>query len=141
MTQTSSTNSQSVKFAQLMRAGHLAYAAGMPQKAHRIWRRAALLQPHDEQVWLALLNTLENPDDRRVCLQNILILNPNNQQAKRQLQSLLGLDAETQPFIPFSEPAPMPPSRLGRALWIVSAILCGILLAFAAQLAPRLLGF
>lgn len=81
-----------------MRAGQLAYAAGMPRRAHEVWRQAAALCPGEEQVWLALLNVLEDENDRRVCLQNIVMINPNNRQARSQLDRYLQTLAEdTQP--------------------------------------------
>lgn len=79
-----------IRFVELMRAGEVAYATGKRQKAHHIWRRAAMLRPYDEQVWLALLNVIDSEEDRRVCLENIIAINPHNLQAQYQLTSVPG---------------------------------------------------
>lgn len=46
-------------------------------------------QPERVEVWKALLDILETDEDRRVCLQNILALEPENRPAKQQLAALL----------------------------------------------------
>lgn len=77
----------SVDFERLMREGRLALDKGDRDLAHELWREAALLDPYNEQVWLALLDVLETLEDRRVCLQNILEINPLNTQARRMLRA------------------------------------------------------
>jgi ferric-dicitrate binding protein FerR (iron transport regulator) len=79
---------QKTSFSDLMQAGRVAFAAGKPQMAHDLWREAASVDPYNEQVWLALLDVLESDQDQRVCLQNILVINPMNVQARRQLSRL-----------------------------------------------------
>ena len=76
-------------FAQLMRLGQVAHAEGNQRQAHMFWRQAALIQPENEQVWLALLQVLEGEEDRRVCLRNILAINPHNKAAQTMLAALL----------------------------------------------------
>lgn len=75
-------------FAQLMQSGRAAYMSGNRKLAHDLWRDAAQIDPYNEQVWLALLSVLEGDADRRVCLQNIIAINPLNVQARRQLNKL-----------------------------------------------------
>lgn len=75
-------------FADLMRAGRAAYAAGQSKIAHDLWKEAAALEPYNEQVWLALLDVLDSDEDRRVCLQNVIAINPLNVQARRQLNRI-----------------------------------------------------
>ena len=77
--------SQGSNFADLMQAGRVAYTAGKRKMAHDLWREAANIDPYNEQVWLALLDVIESDSDKRVCLQNILSINPMNVQARRQL--------------------------------------------------------
>ncbi len=74
-------------FARLIEAGRMAYAQGNRQRAHDLWREAATIDPYSEQVWLALLDVLDSDDDRIVCLQNIIAINPMNIQARRQLRA------------------------------------------------------
>lgn len=75
------------RFARLMLEGRQALERGDRQGAHDLWREAALIDPYSEQVWLALLQVLETDADRKVCLENILAINPLNVQARRQLRS------------------------------------------------------
>jgi len=91
-----SPDSDRARFTELLRAGHVAAAAGKRRRAHYLWRRAAVLCPYEEQIWLALLSVLENEEDRRVCLQNILAINPGNRQAFEQLKALSPAE-QTQP--------------------------------------------
>lgn len=72
---------------ELLRAGQA--ALGVDQAAaHRWFQQAALLDPYDERVWLHLLKAVDSPADRRVCLQNIIAINPLNADARRQLRAL-----------------------------------------------------
>lgn len=75
-------------FARMMRLGQACYVQGARKQAHRYWRRAALINPTQEQVWVSLLQVVETPDDRRVCLENILAINPQNKEAQRDLSLL-----------------------------------------------------
>lgn len=77
-----------VRAAELLRAGRSELAGGRVQRAHDLWRQAAALHPHNEAVWLALLDVVESREDRRVCLENIITINPRNEQAQRQLRAL-----------------------------------------------------
>ena len=77
-----------------MRLGQVAHAQGDKQTAHDYWQHAAMLEPDNEQVWTALMWVLEEEEDRKVCLKNILIINPDNMHAKQMLDELIG---DTQP--------------------------------------------
>ena len=73
---------------QMLESGRQALAAGDRAAAHEIWRTAAVAHPYDERVWLALLQVLTRTDDRQVCLENIIAINPMNTDARRQLRVL-----------------------------------------------------
>src|SRR5258705_11815936 len=75
----------SERFEELFQAGRSAFAMGNLQQAHDFWKEAARLSPFNEQVWMALLDVIESDEDRQVCLQNILQINPMNVQARRML--------------------------------------------------------
>ncbi len=79
----------SERFEELFQAGRSAYAMGNNQQAHDFWKEAARLNPFNEQVWLALLDVIDSDEDRRVCLQNILQINPMNVQARRTLNQIV----------------------------------------------------
>lgn len=74
------------KYNDLMKAGVDALAEGKTHLAHKLWREAATLDPTNERAWLALLKVVETEDDRRVCLQNIISINPENETARRRLR-------------------------------------------------------
>jgi tetratricopeptide (TPR) repeat protein len=92
MAQRTQTSSSRKTFNRLMRLGHAARAEGLYQEAHTVWRQAAMLQPDNEQVWQALLQVIENDEDRRVCLRNILAINPQNPYAREMLEETYGID-------------------------------------------------
>jgi hypothetical protein len=71
----------------LLQAGKRAFTEGNVRLAHDLWREAATVDPYDERVWLALLRVLNSPEDKRVCLENILSINPLNAKARRQLRA------------------------------------------------------
>lgn len=70
----------------LLQAGKRAFNDGDPRLAHDLWREAATVDPYDERVWMALMRVLETQEDKRVCLENILAINPLNAKARRQLR-------------------------------------------------------
>jgi tetratricopeptide (TPR) repeat protein len=132
-THTSRNTAERDNFAQLMRLGNIAYAQGNYRGAHRLWRRAAIINPQAEEVWVALLTVLETEEDRRVCLQNIIAINPRNRQAIRQLRQMGGQevpdDLGEQPTQPIE--ALSPKGWRYVFLRLSEALLLGVLLAFA----------
>jgi hypothetical protein len=90
MSQTRSEIQNPVSFARLMRLGQVAHAQGDSRAAHDYWRQAAMIEPDNEQVWTALMWVLDGEEDRKVCLRNILAINPQNLRAQAMLDELLG---------------------------------------------------
>lgn len=82
------SNAEQRSFEASFQAGKSAFEAGNRQQAHELWRKAATLDPYQEKVWIALLRVLETPDDRKVCLENILAINPTNAKYQRQLKQM-----------------------------------------------------
>ncbi len=111
-------------FARMMRLGQACYVQGARKQAHRYWRRAALIDPGRERVWVSLLNVVETEADRRVCLENILAINPQNQEVKAQLGII--------------DPPPAD-SPLRVLLRVVVAVLIGVLLAVGISVVGILL--
>ncbi|MBW4436367.1 MAG: hypothetical protein KME04_04495 [Pleurocapsa minor GSE-CHR-MK-17-07R] len=72
----------------LLLLGKAAYDAGDKRMAHDLWREATGIDPYNENVWTALLMVIEAPEDRRVCLDNIIAINPTNMKARRALMAL-----------------------------------------------------
>lgn len=78
---------EKAEFERLLLDGKTAFDRGDRKLAHDLWRVAAMIDPFNEQVWMSLLDVLEEPDDRRVCLQNILAINPMNVHARRLMRA------------------------------------------------------
>lgn len=74
----------------LLHEGGVQLAEGNRREAHRIWRQAAALNPKDKRIWQALVEVVDNNDDRLVCLQNIINLDPTDEQAMQRLISAGG---------------------------------------------------
>ncbi|MBE2184322.1 MAG: hypothetical protein IAE89_12905 [Anaerolineae bacterium] len=72
---------------ELLAAGSAALKAGDTQKALKIFKHAAARNPYHEQVWWALLQVFDDPEDRRVCYENIVAINPYNTDARRGLRA------------------------------------------------------
>lgn len=76
------------EFLRLFKAGQEAARAGENAKAHELFRQAIEIDPYHEQIWLWLASVVETDEDRRVCFENVLELNPTNPTARRQLLKL-----------------------------------------------------
>ena len=76
------------EFLQLYKAGKNAAQQGQKAVAHDLLRQAIEIDPYHEQVWMWLASVVETYEDRRVCFENILELNPDNMTAKQQLNRL-----------------------------------------------------
>ncbi len=77
-----------IKITELMRAGRVEFANGNRRRAHVLWQQAATLRPLDAQIWKTLLDVVETTNDRRVCLENIITINPDDILSRLQLDSL-----------------------------------------------------
>ncbi len=73
---------------ELFRAGKTAAQQGDREEAHRLFRRAIEIDPYHVQVWLWLATVVETDEDRLVCLQNALEIEPLNSTARRQMRRL-----------------------------------------------------
>jgi hypothetical protein len=114
-------------FGRLMKDGRAAFNKGELKLAHDRWRQAAMIEPYNEQVWLALLDVLDKKEDRRVCLQNILSINPMNIQARRMLRVY---ETEDQRETHKREKTKQRAKAVKRQRWVLvrRAVLMGILL-------------
>lgn len=124
-------SSNPVAFKRLMRLGNVSMAEGNAKQAHEYWQQAALMQPDNEEVWQALLRVLSSVDDRRVCLRNILTINPKNKQAQQMLDDLVG-DTQPEEVVSLSEVSPRQ-KQIARLIdatqQLVASALIGVLIA------------
>ncbi len=66
-----------------------AYRAGRTDEAHTLLMKAVDIDENHEQAWMWLSAVVESVDERILCLENVLLLNPDNINAKRGLDRLL----------------------------------------------------
>ena len=76
------------EFLALFKAGKEAAQRGDKPKAHELLRQAIEVDPYHEQAWLWLAAVVETDEDRQVCFENVLELNPQNDVARRQLERI-----------------------------------------------------
>lgn len=89
----------------LLHQGIAAARAGKREEARGLLVRLVEADERNEQAWLWLAGVVDDPADMRTCLQNVLDLNPANQQAQ---QGLAWIESRYGPPTPPAEP-PAPP--------------------------------
>jgi tetratricopeptide (TPR) repeat protein len=134
--------SDSAHVTELLRQGIAAAKTGQKEQARRILLQVVELDERNEQAWLWLSGVVESSEDRRVCLENVLAINPGNAHAKsglRWLEQAAAPPAQAAPAASLGEAegldrcphcgAAIPPSgstcpQCGRAL-IIACPACG----------------
>lgn len=72
----------------LVRKGIEAAREGNKAAARDFFERAVEIDDRDERAWFWLASVAETDDERRICLRNVLHINPNNERAQRALEKL-----------------------------------------------------
>ncbi len=119
------------EFLYLFKAGKDAAKQGDNARAHDLFRQAIEIDPYHEQVWLWLASVVETDEDRRVCFENVLELNPTHPAARKQLNKLDQMMLE-EAMSPDNAAQAAPPSRLRRRLVLLVLIAIGVLAALFA---------
>ncbi|MGB7342494.1 MAG: hypothetical protein WBC91_26585 [Phototrophicaceae bacterium] len=78
----------------MVRAGVDAYRAGNKLEARTLLERAIEIDGYNETAWLWLSAVVETKEEQQTCLENVLIINPDNSRAIQGLKSL-GVDPAT----------------------------------------------
>lgn len=73
-----------------LEAGIAAAKTGDRKQAYSLLRQVVDADEGNEKAWLWLSEVAETAENRRICLENVLTLNPHNQVAKRGLAKLDG---------------------------------------------------
>ncbi|HFD38813.1 MAG TPA: tetratricopeptide repeat protein [Anaerolineae bacterium] len=98
---------ESALAAELLRQGIAAVKAGQKEEARRLLMQVVELDEHNEQGWLWLSGVVETIEDRRICLENVLTINPDNAHAQTGL-AWIEQHAPAEPPAPAeSEPPPV----------------------------------
>ncbi len=74
--------------AELLRRGIAAAKAGQNKQARDLLTQVVELDESNEQAWLWLSGLVESLDDRRLCLENVLAVNPGNVHAQTGLRRI-----------------------------------------------------
>ncbi len=90
----------------LLQQGIVAARAGRRAEARALLIQVVEGDERNEQAWLWLAGVVDAPEDIRTCLQNVLDLNPANQQAQ---QGLAWVEKRYGPPAPPPEPMTPPP--------------------------------
>lgn len=80
----------------MVRAGVEAFRAGKKAEARVLLEKAIEADAYNEQAWLWLSAIVDTPEEQKTCLDNVLVINPNNERARAGLKSL-GFDPDTNP--------------------------------------------
>ena len=62
--------------------------AGRKDEAMTLLLRVAELDERNERAWLLLSQTVDTDEEKRTCLDNVIIINPDNQAARQMLDDL-----------------------------------------------------
>lgn len=81
----------SVNVDAMVRAGIEAYRGGKQSEARKLLEKAIELDDYNEQAWMWLSAVVETEEEKRTCLENVVVINPDNEEAKRGLK-MLGVD-------------------------------------------------
>lgn len=69
----------------LMREGQAAAKRGDKAMSRMLLTQLLELEPNNEQAWMWLSGAVIDPNEQQTCLENVLIINPNNEQARKGL--------------------------------------------------------
>ncbi len=97
---------------ELLQAGIAAAQAGDMERAASYFADAVKTDPSSERGWMLLGMSLSVPERRAYCLRRVLALNPNNAEARKQLDRLTAGPASKPPSPrpPATIPPPAPPA-------------------------------
>lgn len=134
------------EFLRLFKAGKESARAGEKAEAHECFRKAIEIDPYHEQVWLWLASVVDTDEDRRVCFENVLELDPDNATARRQLNKIErraledALETRAQRRMPdikpqISDQQQRQQTRYSRLLTITLILIVVLIVALAAVIA------
>ncbi len=98
--------------------------AGDLRGAREILSQAVVLDPNNEKAWLWRSGAVESDEERKICLQHVVAINPHNQVAQQGLKHLSqpalpsarsngkGRRVKRLSIQPAAEPAPVPEQRV-----------------------------
>jgi len=85
--------------ARLISEGQAAARRGDRAMARELLTQVVDKDPHNEDAWLWLSGVVADPNEQQICLENALVINPNNAQARKGLQFVV-VKTGTPPRVP-----------------------------------------
>jgi tetratricopeptide (TPR) repeat protein len=73
---------------ELLKSGINAIKAGEKSAARELFFQLLESDQRNEEAWFLLSDVVDNIDDRRICLENVLVLNPQNENARQRLEAI-----------------------------------------------------
>lgn len=93
---------------QVLQNGIDAARVGRRDEAHALLMQVIEADEQNELAWFWLSGVVEDPADRRVCLENVLAINPQNVQAQRGLEKLAAQQNGATDSAPPAAASPVP---------------------------------
>ena len=92
----------------LLQQGIAALRAGDKAQARQLFSQAIRQDPRNEQAWLWLSGALETTQDKLMCLNKVLVINPANEAAQRGIAALQksSVAPSPAPLSPLQTPVP-----------------------------------
>ena len=90
----------------ILEAGITAAREGHREEARELLQQALQADPRSEQGWLWMSAVVETDDERRICLERVLTINPKNRTAQAGLEKLGsadGLGDSFESYLPVSQ--------------------------------------
>jgi hypothetical protein len=72
----------------LLSEGQAAAKRGDKETARRLLTQLVEQDPQNEQAWMWLSGVVSDPEEQQICLENVLVINPNNVKARKGLEYL-----------------------------------------------------
>ncbi|MCB9457757.1 MAG: PD40 domain-containing protein [Anaerolineaceae bacterium] len=80
--------SESNKIRELLQQGVEAARSGNKIGARELFQQVVDLDEHSEQGWYYLARVMDTDEERRVCLANVLFINPDNENARKAMEQI-----------------------------------------------------
>jgi len=81
---------------QLLRQGIEAAREGNKAEARKLFEQVVELDDKSEKGWFWLASVVDTDEEKKVCLGNVLFINPNNERAQKAMEQLQGKDKKRQ---------------------------------------------
>lgn len=94
----------------LLKQGIAAAKAGKVEQARALLMQVVEQDEENEYAWLWLSAVVESDEDRRICLENVLTLNPNNTAARKGMEKLNSRTSAPSEHFVRREVAPISPA-------------------------------